>query len=134
MPPAVHSNVDSCIEAVLSDVGPKIVLGIPIGIGKPNQFVNALFRRAVQDPAIDLKIFTGLTFVKPSRGSELERRFAAPLIERLFGGYPDLDYVEALKRGQLPPNIEIHEFFFQAGAFLNVPLAQQAYTSLNYTH
>jgi acyl-CoA hydrolase len=134
MSPHLHSDVESCVEAVVADIGREIVLGIPIAIGKPNHFVNALFARAVGDRTIKLKVFTGLTFVKPSAGSELERRFAGPLIERLFGGYPDLDYVAALKRGELPPNIEVHEFFFQAGVFLNAPLAQQSYTSLNYTH
>ena len=34
----------------------------------------------------------------------------------------------------LPPNIEIDEFFFQAGSRLNVPAAQQSYISANYTH
>jgi acyl-CoA hydrolase len=119
---------------VLSGVGKEIVLGMPIAIGKPNHFVNALLARAVQDPTIKLRIFTGLTFVKPSAGSEIERRFAEPLVERLFRGYPDLDYVRASKRGELPKNIEVHEFFFQAGALLNSSIAQQSYTSLNYTH
>ncbi len=134
MAPRLHRDVESCVEAVLSDVGREIVLGIPNAIGKPNHFVNALFARAVQDRSIKLKIFTGLTLVKPQGGADLERRFTGPLIERLFGGYPDLDYVAALKRGQMPRNIEVHEFFFQAGAFLGTPLAQQSYTSLNYTH
>jgi acyl-CoA hydrolase len=134
MPPYFHSDVESCVDAVLSDVGKEIVLGIPIAIGKPNHFVNALLARAVQDPTIKLRIFTGLTFVKPSAGSEIERRFAEPLVERLFRGYPDLDYVRASKRGELPKNIEVHEFFFQAGALLNSSIAQQSYTSLNYTH
>jgi acyl-CoA hydrolase len=134
MRPALHGDVESCVEALLSDVGREIVLGIPIGIGKPNHFVNAIFARALHDRSIRLKIFTGLTFVKPAGESELERRFAGPLIERLFGGYPDLDYVAAVKGENLPPNIDIHEFFFEAGAFLNAPLAQQSYASLNYTH
>ena len=72
--------------------------------------------------------------MKPSAGAGLERRFAGPLIERIFAGYPDLDYACALKRSLLPPNIQVHEFFFQAGAFLNAPLAQQSYINLNYTH
>ena len=59
---------------------------------------------------------------------DLERRFAGPLVQRIFGQFPDLEYAAALQRGQLPPNIEVHDFFFQAGAFLNSPLAQQGYT------
>ncbi len=107
---------------------------MPIAIGKPNHFVNALYRRAVQDKSISLKIFTALSFVRPALKSDLERRFAGPLLERLFGRYPYLDYVEALKRGTLPPNIEVREFFMQAGAFMNSPSAQQSYSSVNYTH
>ena len=34
----------------------------------------------------------------------------------------------------MPANIEINEFFFPAGQWLNVPLAQQGYISTNYTH
>ncbi len=134
MAPIFHSGVEACADAVLSAVGNEIVLAVAIGAGKPNHFVNALFGRAMRDPSIKLKIFTGLTFVKPGAGKGLERRFIGPLAARLFGAYPDLDYVAALKRGALPANIEVHEAFFQAGAFLNSPLAQQSYVSLNYTH
>ena len=134
MLPQIHSDAEACVEAVLSQVGRNIVLAMPIAIGKPNHFVNALYRRAVQDKSISLKIFTALSFVKPILKSDLERRFAGPLVERVFGQFPDLEYAAALQRGQLPPNIEVHDFFFQAGAFLNSPLAQQGYTSLNYTY
>ena len=134
MAPIFHSDVEACVDAVLSAVGREVVLAIAIGNGKPIHFANALFRRALHDPSIKLKIHTGLTFVKPGAGGGLQRRFAGPLIDRIFAGYPDLDYAAALKRGVLPPNIEVHEFFFQAGAFLDTPLAQQGYTNLNYTH
>ena len=56
------------------------------------------------------------------------------MIERLFGGYPDLTYAEALHKGALPPNIRVIEFFFLAGKWLHVPFAQQHYISANYTH
>ncbi|HZV21015.1 MAG TPA: acetyl-CoA hydrolase/transferase C-terminal domain-containing protein [Hyphomicrobiales bacterium] len=133
MGPHVHRDVEECVSAVLSQVGKDIILGIPVAIGKPNHFVNALFARAVQDRSITLKIFTGLSFVKPSPKNELERRFAGPVIDRLLGRFPDLAYVDAVRRKELPQNIEVHEFFLQAGKFLNFPTAQQSYTSLNYT-
>ena len=41
---------------------------------------------------------------------------------------------EALRAGKLPPNIEVNEFFFLAGRWLNNPVAQQNYISANYTH
>ena len=56
------------------------------------------------------------------------------MIDRLFGGYPDLAYAGALHAGALPPNIQVIEFFFLAGKWLHVPFAQQHYISANYTH
>jgi acyl-CoA hydrolase len=64
----------------------------------------------------------------------LEKRFLAPVIDRLFGGYPELAYAQALRAGKVPPNIEVNEFFFLAGRWLNNPEAQQNYISANYTH
>ena len=58
----------------------------------------------------------------------------APVIDRLFGGYPDLAYAAALHANALPPNIRVIEFFFLAGKWLHVPFAQQHYISANYTH
>ena len=56
------------------------------------------------------------------------------MIERLFGGYPDLAYAEPLRSGRLPPNIRVIEFFFLAGRWIHVAAAQQNYISANYTH
>jgi acyl-CoA hydrolase len=80
-----------------------------------------------------LRIFTGLTLEKPHPSSELARRFIGPIAERCFGGYPDLGYALAQRRG-LPANVEVDEFFFQAGSRLGVAAAQQSYISANYTH
>ena len=44
-----------------------------------------------------LRIFTGLTLVRPPYRTTLERRFVAPLLDRLCGSYPDLDYTRALR-------------------------------------
>jgi hypothetical protein len=88
MLPHIHNDAEACVEAVLSQVGRKIVLAMPIAIGKPNHFVNALYGRAVRDKSISLKIFTALSFVKPTLKSDLERRFAGPLVERIFGHFP----------------------------------------------
>jgi acyl-CoA hydrolase len=57
-----------------------------------------------------------------------------PLAERLFGGYPELEYVDPLRSGKLPDNIRVNEFYFQPGSLLGSPLAQQNYVSSNYSH
>lgn len=46
------STVEACVEHALATVGSEIVLGVPLGLGKPNQLVNAFFRRAREDPSI----------------------------------------------------------------------------------
>ena len=71
--------------------------------------------------------------MRPSYRTSLEQRFVAPLLERLCGSYPDLDYTKALRAGGLPPNIEVTEFFLQAGAWLSNAHVQRSYTSLNYS-
>ena len=132
--PREFTDADQLAEEIIREVGKTIVLGLPLGLGKANHVANALYRRAAADPSISLTIFTALTLEKPRYANDLERRFLEPVIERLFGGYPALEYAKALRAGRLPPNIQVNEFFFLAGAWLGVPLAQQHYISANYTH
>ncbi|MDP3488900.1 MAG: acetyl-CoA hydrolase/transferase C-terminal domain-containing protein, partial [Phenylobacterium sp.] len=77
---------------------------------------------------------TALTLTPPEPGSFLEKRFMGPILERTLGGYPELAYAQAQRRGGLPPNIEVDEFFLQAGMWLNDLEVQQNYVSANYTH
>ena len=132
--PKLFSDPDAIADDIIREVGTSLVVGLPLGLGKANHIVNALYRRAAADRAIDLTFFSALTLEKPKPSSLLERRFIKPVIDRLFGGYPDLDYADALHAGALPPNIKIIEFFFLAGKWLHVPFAQQHYISANYTH
>src|SRR6266550_1147713 len=132
--PTYYHDVETCVEETLSRVGRRIALGTPLGLGKANHLVNEFFRRANEDSSINLHIYTALTLARPHWKSELERRFLEPLAERLFDGYPELSYVEPLKRGSLPDNIRVSEFYFRPGSFLNSPLAQQSYMCSNYTH
>src|SRR5882724_3406203 len=116
--PTRFDDADRAADAIIARVGKKIVLGLPLGLGKANHVANTLFARAAADPSIHLRIFTALTLEKPRAEGELERRFVAPFAERVFGGYPDLAYAIALHAGTLPSNIEVDEFFFQAGSRL----------------
>ncbi|MEW5735924.1 MAG: acetyl-CoA hydrolase/transferase C-terminal domain-containing protein [Thermodesulfobacteriota bacterium] len=132
--PAIYRNPEQMVEDIIARVGKKIVLGIPLGLGKPNHVVNEFFRRASEDPQIHLTIVTALSLEKPTWSSELERRFLEPFVERVFGGVPDLEYVKALRANAMPQNVELVEFYFKPGAFLGVASAQQNYINSNYTH
>lgn len=127
-------DVESAVEAILERVGRNIVLGVPLGLGKPVPLVNALYRRAVADPSIRLRILTALSLEKPRGASALERAFLEPFVARVYGDCPDLDYLPALREDRLPPNVEISEFYFRPGAMLGSAHAQQHYVSSNYTH
>ena len=127
-------EVGECVEAAIRRVGSKIVLVIPLGMGKPVAFVNELYRRAARDPGIDLTIITALSLNRPAGKTDLDQRLIGPMAERIWGDYPDLDYLKAAKERKLPPNVKIREFFVQAGVWLNVESTQQEYISSNYSH
>jgi hypothetical protein len=132
--PKQFTDPEAIAEDIIRDVGTNLVVGLPLGLGKANHIVNALYARAAADRGINLTLLSALTLEKPKPQNLIERRFIAPVIDRLFGGYPDLAYADALHAGSLPPNIQVIEFFFLAGRWLHVPFAQQHYISANYTH
>ncbi|MGO9932016.1 MAG: acetyl-CoA hydrolase/transferase C-terminal domain-containing protein [Steroidobacteraceae bacterium] len=132
--PRTFDDVAECVEDTLSRVGPRIVLALPLGVGKPNPLANEFYRRARRDPSITLKIFTALSLRAPPWHGELERRYLQPLVERLFGRCVPLDYVRDLHGGEVPENVQIVEFFLDPGALLNVAHSQRHYLSANYTH
>ncbi|MDH4287545.1 MAG: acetyl-CoA hydrolase [Aquincola sp.] len=126
-------RIDAAVDHVLDTIQGEIVLGLPLGIGKPNPLVNALYRRVKANPARKLRIITALSLGKPVGHSELEQHFLEPLVHRIFGDYPDLDYMVDLRAKALPPNIEVREFFMKTGDYLGNAAAQQGYISTNYT-
>jgi len=132
--PAAFDDAARLADAIVERVGKTIVLALPLGLGKANHIANALYAKAVADRSIRLTIFTALTLEPPRARQELERRFLEPLTRRVFAGYPALDYATAIHAGTVPPNVQINEFFFEAGQWLGSPYAQQNYISANYTH
>ena len=130
----IHSYFDACVEQVIDTVGPDLVMAIPLGLGKPNRFVNALYERVRNDPKLSLTIVTALTLERPQAKSELEKRFLDPLLNRILGDYPDLDYALDRRKNNLPKNIRVIEFFYSPGSQLGNARAQQDYISSNYTH
>ncbi len=131
---ATYANVDRLVDDLIDKVGPEIVLGLPIGIGKATHVADALYRRASADPSMRLTIFTGLTLAVPEGRSDLERRFLKPLTERLYRGWPTPRYATALREGRLPANVEVRAFYLRPGAWLGHDEVQQSYTSANYSH
>lgn len=127
-------HLEDCLDDAIAHLGKQLVLGIPLGIGKPNPFVNALYQRAKASPELSLRILTALTLSKPRAGSELEKAFLDPFVERVFGNYPDLEYDQDLRSGLIPSNISVNEFFLKSGDYIGNDYAQQHYMSSNYTH
>jgi acyl-CoA hydrolase len=132
--PAHFTDPDALADAIIARVGRKIVLGLPLGLGKATHIANALYQRAAKDPSVSLHIFTALTLEAPGAKSDLERRFIGPIGQRLLGRTPTYDYATALHRNALPPNVRVDEFFFLAGKWLSNAAAQRSYISANYTH
>lgn len=132
--PVRFTDPAACVEATLSRVGRKVVLGLPVAIGKPNPLANAFVQRALADPSIDLTIVTALSLRLPKSRSDLERRFLQPFLQRVFGDYLPLDYVRLIEQGRLPGNIQVIEFFLEPGGWLRNDVMQRHYLSANYTH
>ena len=131
----ILSTHQQAVDAIIAAVGHDLRVGTPLGLGKPNQLLNALYERVAQSPSFSLKIFTALSLEIPASHSDLEKRFAAPFLKRHFGeNYPTLKYTHDLRHGLTPANIQIREFYTMAGQYLGNPKGQQDYTSLNYTH
>lgn len=132
--PVLYQDAEKCVDDLINKVGKEITLAIPLAMGKPNHLVNALYRRAKKDPTLTFKLVTAVTLEKPTGASELERRLLEPLVERIWGGFPDFEYILDLRKNQVPPNFELIEFYNKTAGFLNCNHAQQNYLGSNYTH
>ncbi len=132
--PVRFRDPEACAEAILSQVGARVVLAMPLGLGKANHVANALYARAAADPSISLEVLTALTLGAPRGRSELERRLLRPFFARLAGDYPELAYALAQRDGRLPPNVIVHDFFLPAGRRLDARSVQQNFIAASYTH
>jgi acyl-CoA hydrolase len=130
----VLTSVEECVDRAIAAVGKAVVLGAPLGLGKPVQLLNAFYHRAVADPTLSLHIVTALFLEVPRAGSAVEANLAGPIMERLFGDYEELAFLTPYHEGTLPDNVRITELYFKAGSMKVNPVAQQNYISSNYTH
>ena len=112
----------------------RLTVAMPLGLGKANHLINALYEQVRDNPSMSLTILTALSLQTPQTKPGLASRFFAPIAERLYGGYPELLYARDLIANKLPSNVVVSEFFIQAGAYLNNPHAQGNYVSANYSH
>ncbi|HET9679723.1 MAG TPA: acetyl-CoA hydrolase, partial [Gammaproteobacteria bacterium] len=129
-----NTDIEPCVDEIIKQVGKKLVVGLPLGLGKPAPLINALYARAKKDTTLSLTICTALSLEIPAAKSELERRFLEPFAKRYFDGVPELDYARDRRAKKLPDNVEVIEFYFSPGALLGNEHAQQNYISSNYTH
>lgn len=93
----LFADPDAIAEDIVRGVGSTLVVGLPLGLARPTHRQRAVPPRRCRPRR--LTFLTALTLEKPKPSSELERRFISPVIDRLFGGYPDLDYATALHAG-----------------------------------
>ncbi len=129
----VFDSADVLVDSIVGRLGRRIVLGLPVGIGKANRVANALYHRARTDRTLDLTIFTGLTLSPPAPTSGFAQRLAGPIVDRLYADWPALDFETDRVRGTLPENVRVREFYLRPGAYLGNAAVQQAYTSINYS-
>ncbi|MFV3315953.1 acetyl-CoA hydrolase/transferase C-terminal domain-containing protein [Pseudomonas sp. NY15374] len=127
-------SIDQAVDQVLARLPAHIHMGLPLGLGKPNAFVNALYARIRSLPERRLTIYTALSLGRPPLGDGLQRRFLEPFVERVFADYEELDYLADLRNDTLAANIRVEQFFMQPGSLLHSETAQQDYVSSNYSH
>ena len=127
-------NVADASTAIIDAVDGNVVLGLPLGMGKPNPLANAMYRVVAANPGQSLTILTALSLTRPAAPGDFQQRFLQPFVERVYGDYEELEYLRAARKGTLPHNIDVHEFFVQPAAELGNAYTQQNYINCNYTH
>ncbi|BCS98419.1 hypothetical protein DSLASN_40510 [Desulfoluna limicola] len=132
--PVYYQDVERCVDDLVAKVGKKIIMAVPLAVGKPNHLVNAIYRRAKVDPTMHFTLITAVSLELPSSSNDLERRFMEPLVARIWGDFPTFDYIGDLRKNQIPKNFELVEFYNKTAQFMNCPHAQQHYLGSNYTH
>ena len=127
-------SIEQAVDHVLAELPAHVHMGMPLGLGKPNRFANALYARIKSLPDRQLTVYTALCLGRPDGGDGLQARFLEPFLKRVFDDYPELDFLADLRRDNLPSNVHVQQFFMQPGSLLGSAEAQQSYVSSNYSH
>ncbi|MFT7405384.1 acetyl-CoA hydrolase/transferase C-terminal domain-containing protein [Zhongshania sp.] len=127
-------GVDYCVEKIIERLGKDLRVAMPLGLGKPVELIDALYRRASSDSSISLTILTALSLERPRENDPIRGRLLNPVFDRLYAKYSEPLYLQAERKGEMPANIKLCEFYFKAGSRLGHASAQQHYISSNYTH
>ncbi len=128
-----HEAIEAAVSTIIDRIGTRLVVGTPLGIGKPNALLNALYRRAKRDSTLQLEFATALSLNPPRGKRELEERFLAPARERIWGDWERLEYVDDQEAGQMPRNVHVVEFYVRSGSVVGHPTAQRDIMSANYS-
>lgn len=120
-------------DQIIERLGPRLVVGAPLGLGKANRILDALYKRALSDPEIHLVVHTALGLVPPRSTSALEARLRDPINDRLYGDYVAPRVILDLHGDDLPDNVVVHSFFFQTGAMLGSARGRRDRINANYS-
>ncbi len=127
-------QADELAQFLLEAHDGNLTVAMPLGLGKANHLINALYQQVSDNQGYSLRILTALSLQTPQPKSELEENFFTPIASRLYGDYEELLYARDLIANKLPENVEVSEFFLQAGSYLGNQHAQSNYISANYSH
>jgi len=129
------TDTEECVQLIAERLGADLRIAAPLGLGKPHDLLNALYRLMQADTWRSMTLYTALSLTRPQAKPGLEARFMQPFLDRHFGvDCIDPQYAVDQARNALPPNVAVHEFYMQSGALLHSDSAQRNYISQNYTH
>jgi acyl-CoA hydrolase len=135
LPEQRFTDTGACAQLIVERLGADLRVAAPLGLGKPHGLLNALYALMQADTWRSMTLYTALSLMRPQPEPGLEARFLEPFLDRHFGNdYVDPQYALDQVNGKLPPNVAVHEFYMQSGAYLHSPGAQRDYITQNYTH
>ena len=67
-----YNSIEQAVSDIINKIDGDIRLGSPLGLGKPNTFINTMYERMTNTPQRCLHIFSALSLVKPTATSDLE--------------------------------------------------------------